>query len=279
MAWNELVSEVLGYFSIGCWLIVFAPQIYENYQRKNGDSISLSFLYIWILGDVFGLVGGIQQGLIVTALILYIYYFVADAVLLTQIHYYRYVNRRGPARDAEREPLFIASDQSETTEPSARLSASLLLPLIAILLLGSTAASLVGGSIRAKTLLQLHPLARLATVPTKPQLVPQILGYISALLFLGARIPQLAKNYRKQSCEGLSIGMFTFSILGNTAFTLSLLLHSLDNEYLLANIPWIIGSTGTLVFDLAIFYQFHLYHVGDTLVIGADDEGAVQQIV
>ncbi|KAJ2034820.1 hypothetical protein GGI03_004512 [Coemansia sp. RSA 2337] len=278
MAWNELVSEALGYFSIGCWLIVFAPQIYENYQRKNGDSISLSFLYIWILGDGFGLVGGIQQGLIVTALILYIYYFVADAVLLTQIHYYRYINRRASlVPETEREPLFVTSDQSETT--STRLSASLLLPLLAVLLLGSTTASLVGGSMRAKTLLQLHPLARLASVPTKPQLVPQILGYISALLFLGARIPQLAKNYRKQSCEGLSIGMFTFSILGNTAFTLSLLLHSLDNDYLLANIPWIIGSTGTLVFDLAIFYQFHLYHVGDTPSIISADEGDVQQIV
>ncbi|KAJ2750404.1 putative vacuolar membrane transporter for cationic amino acids [Coemansia pectinata] len=283
MAWNELVSEALGYFSIGCWLIVFAPQIYENYQRKSGESISLSFLYIWILGDVFGLVGGIQQGLIVTALILYIYYFVADAVLLAQIHYYRYINRRaarGLVLESEREPLFIASDQSEATEAaSTRLSASLLLPLLAVLLLGSTTASLVGGSIRAKTLLQLHPLARLASVPTKPQLVPQVLGYISALLFLGARIPQLAKNYRKQSCEGLSIGMFTFSILGNTAFTLSLLLHSLDNDYLLANIPWIIGSTGTLVFDLAIFYQFHLYHVGDTPSILSADEGEVQQIV
>ncbi|KAJ2729481.1 hypothetical protein IW152_005608 [Coemansia sp. BCRC 34962] len=283
MAWNELVSEALGYFSIGCWLIVFAPQIYENYKRKSGDSISLSFLYIWILGDVFGLVGGIQQGLIVTALILYIYYFVADAVLLTQIHYYRYANRRsshGLVPEPEREPLLLGNNRSETAEASnTRLSASMLLPLIAILLLGSTAASLVEGSIRANALLQLHPLARLASEPTKPQLVPQILGYISALLFLGARIPQLAKNYRKQSCEGLSIGMFTFSILGNTAFTLSLLLHSLDNDYVLANMPWVIGSTGTLAFDLAIFYQFYVYQVGDVLSTDGVDEDVVQQNV
>ncbi|KAJ2031961.1 hypothetical protein IWW57_000454 [Coemansia sp. S610] len=281
MAWNELTSEVLGYFSIGCWLIVFAPQIYENYKRKSGDSISLSFLYIWILGDVFGLVGGIQQGLIVTALILYIYYFVADAVLLAQIHYYRYANRRsshGPVPVSEREPLLLGNDRSETTEAaSTRLSASMFLPLIAVLLLGSTAASL--GGVRANTLLQLHPLARLASEPTRPQLVPQILGYISALLFLGARIPQLAKNYRKQSCEGLSIGMFTFSILGNTAFTLSLLLHSLDNDYLLANMPWVIGSTGTLIFDLAIFYQFYVYQVSDTLCTDGVDEDVVQQNV
>ncbi|KAJ1988232.1 hypothetical protein EDC05_005432, partial [Coemansia umbellata] len=66
------------------------------------------------------------------------------------------------------------------------------------------------------------------------------------MFFLGARIPQLIKNYQKKSCNGLSIGMFIFSILGNVAFTLSLLLHSLDSSYLLANVPWIVGSTGTL---------------------------------
>ncbi|KAJ1951235.1 putative vacuolar membrane transporter for cationic amino acids, partial [Linderina pennispora] len=94
MVWNQVVSKVLGYFSIGCWLVVFAPQIYENYKRKGGDGVSLLFLYIWILGDMFGLIGAFGQDLIITALILYIYYFLADAVLLAQIHYYNYANRR-----------------------------------------------------------------------------------------------------------------------------------------------------------------------------------------
>ncbi|KAJ2481717.1 hypothetical protein EV174_003392, partial [Coemansia sp. RSA 2320] len=312
--------------------------IYENYQRKSGESVSLLFLYIWILGDVFGLIGGIGQDLIVTALILYVYYFVADAVLLAQIHYYNHINRRAANSSleagCEREPLFIASGQSEVTsrglhgdrrdfghycscsgnlaqpnlkqqnsmvcvcgtagdvaaataEPrqsgsSTRLATSLLLPLAAVALLGGTIASLYapeGGKSRAMTLLRVHPLSRLAQTPTEPQVVPQILGYISALLFLGARIPQLAKNYRKQSCEGLSIGMFIFSILGNMSFTLSLLLHSLDSNYLLANVPWIIGSTGTMFFDLAIFYQFYIYNASDLQSTSeAEDDESVTQL-
>lgn len=32
----------------------------------------------------------------------------------------------------------------------------------------------------------------------------QILGYISAVLYLGARVPQIMQNYRKQSCEGMT---------------------------------------------------------------------------
>ena len=30
----------------------------------------------------------------------------------------------------------------------------------------------------------------------------QVLGYISAVLYLGARIPQIMQNYRNKSCEG-----------------------------------------------------------------------------
>ncbi|KAI8321674.1 PQ-loop-domain-containing protein [Martensiomyces pterosporus] len=230
MLWNEAVSKVLGYFSIGCWLIVFAPQIYENYQRKSGEGISLLFLYIWILGDLFGLIGAVQQDLIVTALILYIYYFVADAILLAQIHYYSYVNKRAGRLDDNGEARALTTATAHVTVTTTYSSSS-----------SSPSKAAV----------------------TKIALV--IMGYVSALLFLGARIPQIVKNYRKKSCEGLSIGMFIFSILGNVSFTLSLLLYSLDNNYILANIPWIIGSTGTLFFDLGIFYQFYLYH-------GTEDE-------
>lgn len=45
------------------------------------------------------------------------------------------------------------------------------------------------------------------SVPKDDQGVPQamgaqVLGYLSAVLYLGARIPQIYQNYRKQSCEG-----------------------------------------------------------------------------
>ena len=45
-----------------------------------------------------------------------------------------------------------------------------------------------------------------------------ILGYASAVLYLGARIPQIAKNYRERSCEGLSILFFVLSVMGNLTY-------------------------------------------------------------
>lgn len=87
----------------------------------------------------------------------------------------------------------------------------------------------------------------------------QILGYASAVLYLGARIPQIIKNQREQSCEGLSILFFMLSVVGNLTYGAGILLHSLDKPYVVKNVPWLIGSLGTMVEDALIFYQFHIY--------------------
>jgi uncharacterized protein with PQ loop repeat len=57
----------------------------------------------------------------------------------------------------------------------------------------------------------------------------QVLGYVSAVCYLGARIPQIIKNQREKSCEGLSLLFFMLSLLGNATYgagvsTLSVLL-------------------------------------------------------
>ena len=46
----------------------------------------------------------------------------------------------------------------------------------------------------------------------------EVLGYISAVCYLGARIPQIIKNQRERSCEGLSLLFFLLSLLGNFTY-------------------------------------------------------------
>jgi uncharacterized protein with PQ loop repeat len=46
----------------------------------------------------------------------------------------------------------------------------------------------------------------------------ELLGYISAVLYLGARIPQIIKNQRERSCEGLSLLFFLLSLMGNLTY-------------------------------------------------------------
>ncbi|KAG0267418.1 hypothetical protein BG011_005703 [Mortierella polycephala] len=86
-----------------------------------------------------------------------------------------------------------------------------------------------------------------------------LLGWGGAVLYLGSRIPQIYKNWRLQSCEGLSLMMFIFSVLGNAFYVASIFLDSLEPNYLFRNMPWWLGACGTLVLDFTIFTQFFLY--------------------
>ncbi|EXJ59124.1 hypothetical protein A1O7_06555 [Cladophialophora yegresii CBS 114405] len=88
-----------------------------------------------------------------------------------------------------------------------------------------------------------------------------VLGYFSAVAYLGARIPQIIKNARDRSCEGLSLLFFILSLMGNLTYGAGILCHSTEHQYVLKNLPWLIGSLGTMVEDVTIFAQFHMYSV------------------
>ncbi|POS71282.1 hypothetical protein DHEL01_v210327 [Diaporthe helianthi] len=85
------------------------------------------------------------------------------------------------------------------------------------------------------------------------------LGYISALCYLCARIPQIIKNWREKSTEGLALLFFLLSLTGNLTYGASLVAFSQDGGYLLKALPWLLGSLGTIAEDGVIFVQFKLY--------------------
>lgn len=47
-----------------------------------------------------------------------------------------------------------------------------------------------------------------------------LIGWASAVLYIGSRLPQIIKNWKAQSTEGLSSGMFICALFGNFSFTL-----------------------------------------------------------
>lgn len=54
-------------------LIVYLPQIIENYQRKSGEGLSVFFVVIWLIGDLCSLFGAILAHLLSTIIILAAY--------------------------------------------------------------------------------------------------------------------------------------------------------------------------------------------------------------
>ncbi|OBT68797.1 hypothetical protein VE03_02122 [Pseudogymnoascus sp. 23342-1-I1] len=255
----EAVSGILGSISIACWVTVFTPQILENFRRASAESLSLEFIVIWSLGDLFNVFGGILQGVLPTMLILAVYYVLADVVLIYQCLYYRGVASQedSPTPPSSRQPqaepnghrppgpsrrssavdpthLSPATPLAELTKPRRRstpLQAALLNLLAVVMVAG---AGVFGwwvstGSQRGP---QNHdhghgpappPHREKGELPLDP--LGQAFGYGCMVMYLGSRVPQLILNWRRQSTDGLSGMFFLFACLGNVTYFLSILAY------------------------------------------------------
>ena len=236
-------STITGYLSIACWIIVFTPQLYQNYKNKSGESLSLLFLWIWLIGDIFNIVGIAMQQLIPTMLILAVYYTVADILLIAQIYYYRNRSKNAPCLyetiDNEDEPLLeTAADRMNRilSLHSVPVQIQYALP-IAIIIVSSLAFILIS--------------AFLVGVLGWPQ----YFGWLGGILYVGSRIPQIVKNHKEENTEGLSKSMFIFSIAGNALYISSIFLYSTERNYILVNMPWIVSAILTFLLDIVIAIQ------------------------
>lgn len=54
-------------------IIVYSPQILENYRLKSGEGLSVGFVVIWLLGDISNLIGSWMAGLLPTIIIIAVY--------------------------------------------------------------------------------------------------------------------------------------------------------------------------------------------------------------
>ncbi|CDS05734.1 hypothetical protein LRAMOSA08262 [Lichtheimia ramosa] len=91
-------------------------------------------------------------------------------------------------------------------------------------------------------------------------IIGRFFAWICTVLYLLSRIPQIVKNYRRRSIDGLSPALFAFAASGNLTYTSSILLNPNNtSESLLEAVPYLIGSAGTLTFDFTIFCQFLYY--------------------
>ncbi|KAF1806171.1 PQ loop repeat-domain-containing protein [Mucor lusitanicus] len=313
MIWTSSTgSTVAGYISIVFWLVVFIPQLQENYRRKNGDGLSLTFLLIWLAGDLFNLAGIIMEKLMFTMFLLALWYTVADIGLIWQVVYYQQCVTVEIKCD-EDEAIVLLNRKSSLTQRRVSLEKSTMLSKVDTVTLerqpsvhdalldddehhsvaaaasnadmihddGTTCHSDISNSSSGRDIYTIQPkikpvwvnligssvmivliaascygyMMTKTTIETVEddetmQLVPQILGWLSAVLYIGSRVPQLIKNWRQQSTDGLSSGMFVCAVFGNFFFALSIFLRSTERRYIIKNMPWIIGSLATVIFDI-----------------------------
>ncbi|OCL07660.1 PQ-loop-domain-containing protein [Glonium stellatum] len=120
----DAISGICGSISIACWVVVFSPQIIENFRRGSANGLSVLFIVVWLAGDVFNILGAVLQRVLPTMIILAVYYTFADIVLLAQCFYYKgftlsdeiqklYHEDESLNRPDERSPLLQAHRNSD----------------------------------------------------------------------------------------------------------------------------------------------------------------------
>ncbi|KAI9825720.1 MAG: hypothetical protein M1826_006904 [Phylliscum demangeonii] len=112
----DAVSGISGSISIACWIVVFTPQIWKNFQRGSADGLSIAFLVVWLVGDVFNILGAVLQGVLPTMIILAVYYTLADIALLAQCLYYRRASQSGAPASLEARPKRMEEEEGGDEE-------------------------------------------------------------------------------------------------------------------------------------------------------------------
>jgi len=100
--------------------------------------------------------------------------------------------------------------------------------------------------------------------PTYQRIIGRISAWICTTLYLTSRMPQIWKNFLRQSTQGLSPWLFLFAFLGNFFYVVSIMTSPEYTEaspreakkFLMESLPYLLGSGGVLTFDLIILGQW-----------------------
>ncbi|KAF2686883.1 hypothetical protein K458DRAFT_386851 [Lentithecium fluviatile CBS 122367] len=128
-----------------------------------------------------------------------------------------------------------------------------------------------------------HHISHLSTQTTSSasasQIAGKILSWMSTVLYLGSRLPQLYKNHVRKSTAGLSSSLFAAAFFGNLFYSSSLLANpcawedfapgeghgwvgpdgSVRSDWVLRATPFFLGAAGVLIMDAAVGVQFWCY--------------------
>lgn len=138
-----------------------------------------------------------------------------------------------------------------------------------------------------------HPeLGAFESGPTKLEQAGTILSWMSTVLYLGSRLPQLFKNWKRKSTAGLSPHLFIAAFCGNLFYSSALVTNprawsdfgpyggggwagedgSDRAKWVVAALPFFLGAFGVLGLDASVGVQFLMYGEGSEKLVVVDEE-------
>lgn len=276
---GQQLSYIFGIITNVLFLFVFVPTLLLNYRLKNSDAISFSLLYCLILGDIFSVISANYKKLNQVIIYSGIFHIFLDLIVIIQVLYYRGEGNLNLSSDS-RSPPYDEEINEEINEDeiSDEIGDEIIDESVSLISFPTSV------YFYNKKLLYLRPsefifacISIIFIIICKILLIyldqnignklADTLGWLTTLIFISSRIPQIILNYQRKSTEGLSILSFIIINICNFFFFLSIVILLIDLpkenhlNFILENIQWIVGSTCTILFDCIIFSQFIIYRI------------------
>jgi uncharacterized protein with PQ loop repeat len=239
---RDKVSFAVGLVSNVICLTASLPQVIQNCRRKHVEGQSVFFFALLFTGSCLSLVGIIVTKGLVTQILQSVVYAILDGILLAQFIAYKYI---------------VGTNDSESQETPESVEKEIPPPPMPIILAGM-ASQVAAADVSAPF--------------TGDQLLGTVFGWVGAVIFIAARFPQLAKNFRMKEVHDLSILYISMMTVGNLTYTVSVLLRSVDPSYLWKQAPFVIGVAGPMICDVVLLFQKWFYSQPESSSIREEEE-------
>lgn len=279
------VSVASGGVSFLTSFVAQIPQLIETYRDKSVEGLSAGFLLCWLFGDITSLFGAVMTRQLPFQILLAVYYLTNDVVICGQYYYYGILHKNQlatPGHESATMEERLLLVRSRGSNPSVHFNMKRRQGWwrwLATLVVGQSGAATamplaMPMALVSRAISVSNTATTTTTTPEEPHTsIPgQVFSWVGAMAYFYARIPQLIKNYRRKSTDGLSPLLFVCTLLANVTYTLSIFtscsfLTSDDkHEFVMNALPFIVGSAGTIVFDLTYFYQHYVLYADDNII-------------
>ncbi|CCE63280.1 hypothetical protein TPHA_0E01870 [Tetrapisispora phaffii CBS 4417] len=278
--WTVL-SDVAGSLAFLTSFISLMPQIIETYNIKTVEGLSPYFLLCWLMGDITSTIGAIITEQLFFQILLSLYFFANDLTVCLQYYYYGIIHNNELATLSHESKLILGDSDLIGDDDINNLDSPGVIERIRSRVSNSTisgrSAMVVASIASLANQASAHPIEIFTNQPNlhvlekkyKNQGLGLFMSWLGASFYVGARIPQLIKNYQRKSTDGLSPFLFLTTLLSNIAYNVSIftsckyLENDNKSDFLIYELPFIFGSAGTVIFDVIYFYQHYVLYSKD----------------
>ncbi|OBA26630.1 hypothetical protein HANVADRAFT_52942 [Hanseniaspora valbyensis NRRL Y-1626] len=255
------ISTASGGVAFLLSLISQLPQLIETYNDKSVEGVSPYLIGSWLLGDITSVIGAILTHQLPFQILLALYFLSNDLIICMQYYYYGILYQNKLATPGHQHLIHVSKSHPNLQQQNGEEEEGFIIP-------SQTSSN------NRKNIFTKATFAILALFTRSSNLfqLGLILSWFSGMFYFFSRVPQLLKFYKRKSTDGISPYMFYCTIFHNILYALSIFssCEFIDNSHKLdffkKELPFLLGSIGTLLWDFIYLYQHLVLYSEDNKI-------------